>query len=91
VPKCCRKGGGLATKRNIKINKRLYKAKNSKKNPWLKKWSGHGRTGRTADYSPRLETPSSNFLWSDGCMSSIRDGVAGLRQVDADRMIADPQ
>jgi len=42
VPKCCRKGVGYDFKRQRIL----------KKISWQKKWSGHGLTGRTADYSP---------------------------------------
>jgi len=43
VPKCCRKGGlGYDFKRQ-RILKYIFVAE---------KWSGHGQTSRTADYSP---------------------------------------
>ena len=45
VPKCCRKGLGYDFKRQRIL----------KKISWQKKWSGHGRTGRTADYGPAEE------------------------------------
>jgi len=33
---------------------------------WQKKWSGHGRTGRTADYGPALLLRSIDISWLTG-------------------------